>query len=242
MRFVVVMMAAAILMAGCAAGGSGVPEGEVSSVGPGSGMQARHHMAVPEAYAGLSNPVVEDDAALAKGAEIYATFCASCHGEDGMGNGPAAMGLDPGPAPVAHTSQMLSDGYLFWRITEGGAQFESAMVAYENILDETSRWQLIHYIRSLGRGEPVPAVDLETREAQLKAAMEQGVITAEEGELFRRVHAALDTYLAENADNPSEADMTARMESWLEAMTQAGLVTEADAGLFLDVHGRMEGN
>jgi len=48
------------------------------------------------------------------------------HGDGGMGDGPAGKGLVPAPVPIAHTSQMMSDSYLFRRISEGGAQFETA--------------------------------------------------------------------------------------------------------------------
>lgn len=47
---------------------------------------------------------------------------------------------------------MLSDDYLFYRISEGGnvAPFNSAMPAWKEILTETERWDVINYTRSLG--------------------------------------------------------------------------------------------
>ena len=116
--------------------------------GQGSGMMARHHAAVPAAYADLSNPVAADDASLARGEESYTTLCASCHGDTGMGEGLAGQALDPAPAPIAHTSQMMSDGYLFWRVTEGGAHFETAMPVWQEVLDEQLRC-----IRRAGDGQ-----------------------------------------------------------------------------------------
>jgi mono/diheme cytochrome c family protein len=38
------------------------------------------------------------------GAELYAEFCASCHGADGTGDGPAAADLDPRPADLTRIS------------------------------------------------------------------------------------------------------------------------------------------
>src|SRR5690606_25374304 len=38
---------------------------------------------------------------LARGAELYAANCASCHGDRGLGDGPAGRGLDPAPANLA---------------------------------------------------------------------------------------------------------------------------------------------
>lgn len=49
---------------------------------------------------------------------------------------------------------MLSDAYLFYRISEGGnfAPFNSAMPAFADKLSERERWHVINYIRSLNDG------------------------------------------------------------------------------------------
>jgi mono/diheme cytochrome c family protein len=113
------------------------------------GMMARHHAEIPAGYAGLTNPVPSDDASLSRGAELFALNCASCHGERGMGDGPAASALDPAPAPVAQTSQMVAGDYLFWRISEGGVPFSTSMPAWK-VFDEQARWDLVNYMRALG--------------------------------------------------------------------------------------------
>ena len=68
-----------------------------------------------------------------------------------MGDGPTASALDPAPAAIAHTSQMSGDDYLFWRISEGGVPFETAMPVFK-ALEEQDRWDVIDYIRALGKG------------------------------------------------------------------------------------------
>ena len=120
-------------------------------MGPDRGMMARHQADVPSDYAGMTNPVPATEESLARGEEIYKTYCETCHGADGMGNGPGGENLDPPPAAIAHTSQMLGDDYLFWRISEGGAMepFNSAMPAWKEALDEQERWDVINYIRAL---------------------------------------------------------------------------------------------
>lgn len=103
-------------------------------IGMGSGgMSDRHHAQVPKVYAGMRSPDINENM-LAIGAAVYETYCASCHGIEGMGNDPAGSTLVPAPAPVAHTSQMLSDAYLFWRTIDGGADFNSAMPAWKDVL------------------------------------------------------------------------------------------------------------
>ena len=46
--------------------------------------------------------VTADEVSLERGAELYATNCASCHGDGGMGDGPIGAALDPAPSPLSH--------------------------------------------------------------------------------------------------------------------------------------------
>ena len=120
----------------------------------GEGMMQRHMASIPAEYARLTNPVMADADSLARGEAIYQAHCAVCHGEEGQGDGPAVANLDPPPAPVVHTGKMLSDAYLFYRISGGGtfAPFNSAMPAFADTLSERERWDVINYIRSLNNG------------------------------------------------------------------------------------------
>jgi mono/diheme cytochrome c family protein len=49
----------------------------------------------------------------------------------------------------------LSDGYLFWRASEGGTfePFNSAMPPWKDVLSENERWQVITFLRSLSVDE-----------------------------------------------------------------------------------------
>jgi mono/diheme cytochrome c family protein len=78
--------------------------------------------------------------------------CAECHGETGDGDGPIAAGLDIKPATLSDDEMMtdLSDAYVFWRITMGGAKepFNSTMPSFL-FFSEEQRWQLVSFVRSL---------------------------------------------------------------------------------------------
>ena len=136
----------AFLLSACAA-----PPARPMGMRMDEGMMERHMAPIPAEYAGLTNPIAPDAASLARGKVIYEANCAACHGASGLGDGPAAESLDPPPAPIAHTSQMLSEAYLFYRVSEGGnfAPFNSAMPAWKEKLREDERWAVINYIRSL---------------------------------------------------------------------------------------------
>lgn len=229
--------------------------GSTASMGPGMGMQsgmmARHQAPIPEEYKGLTNPVVADEASLERGAELFATYCAACHGDGGMGDGPASAALDPAPAPIAHTSQMMGDDYLFWRVSEGGAlePFNSGMPTWKNSLDEQERWDVLNYVQALGSGTVMPqhnmggamydaAAEAEQRATMLNNAVDQAVITQAEANLFTQVHNFLDAEMAQHRGmmSGSMADMQARV---LEQLTNNGTITQTEADTFNDIHNRL---
>jgi len=111
------------------------------------------HVEPPTEYEGLMNPYRGDPDAIAEGAALFAAACATCHGEAGMGDGPAAAGLDPQPATLADHEMMetMSDGYLFWRVNEGGAMepFNSAMPSWKAVYSEDQLWKILAFVRTL---------------------------------------------------------------------------------------------
>lgn len=191
----------------CAAPKQEVSAGGSTDVGMGrmgelsSDMMDRHHASIPEEYTEVSASIASPES-VERGAEVYAIHCMTCHGGSGMGDGPGGTGLDPAPAPIARTSQRMSDSYLYWRISEGGVSFETAMPAWEDTLDEQERWDVIHYVRALGSSEAEPASDIgqaydpqaqaDQQAAMLAQAVEVGMITRAEAEVFAEVHTLLE--------------------------------------------------
>lgn len=212
-------------------------------MGPGSGMMARHHATIPAEYAGLTNPVTPDEDSLAQGAALYTAQCATCHGQDGLGDGPAAAGLDPAPAPLAHTGRMMGDDYLFWRISEGGAMapFNSAMPTWKATVEEMDRWHLINYIRSMSGGAvPTPMSPQEEaakRAEMLDRAVDEGVITQDEAILFDQVHTHMDELLAESS--AAGGQMMGQQDDVISRLVEEGTISEEQARIFNDVHDRL---
>ncbi len=132
-------------LASCA--GSDVDAIESGSVNSPTAVQATP----PAEYASQTNPFGGQAAAAEDGKAIYKANCAACHGESAQGDGPAAISLDPKPQDLANTVANLSDGYLFWRISEGGAMapFHSTMPAWKTILTPDQIWQVITYLHTL---------------------------------------------------------------------------------------------
>ncbi len=88
-----------------------------------------------------------------KGAQLYATFCATCHGATGKGDGPAGKALNP-PA-TDHTNHdymaTLSDEHLFTVISKGGAAVGKSplMTPWGGVIDEQGIRNLIAHLRKL---------------------------------------------------------------------------------------------
>lgn len=219
--------------------------------GMGGGMMARHHATIPEAYAGLTNPTTADEASIERGGEIYVANCATCHGDGGVGDGPAGANLDPAPANIAHTSQQLGDDYFFWRITEGGAEepFNSTMIAWGEILDEDARWDVINYVQALGDGSVIPErhvggetldpeVEAQKQAEMLADAVEQNILTQAEADTFALVHTDIDEHMAEMG-NHAMGGADEMMTVILSLLVSDGKITQAQSDMFVDTHERL---
>jgi mono/diheme cytochrome c family protein len=55
-----------------------------------------------------------DDPAVALGQKLYTQYCASCHGPDGKGNGPAGAKLDPKPSDLTQIAKKNGGKFPFY--------------------------------------------------------------------------------------------------------------------------------
>ncbi len=138
---VFLVILSAMVLTACGGGG-----------GNGEGNDGGDQMAraeVPAPYAGQTNPFEGDPAAAQAGATTYETYCASCHGSTGQGDGPAGGSLDPKPADLGETAAATGADYLHWVIAEGGpaAGLSPSMAAYKDILSDEEIWQVVAHIQ-----------------------------------------------------------------------------------------------
>jgi len=169
-----------------------------------------------------------------------------------MGDGPAGTGLDPAPAAIAHTSQMLGDDYQFWRVSEGGAMepFNSAMIPWKGILDEQERWDVLNYVQALGSGAVMPGQNMggaaydpafeAAKQAEMLAdGVEQGVITEKEAAVFDAAHEQVDGRMMEMRGEGAVGSMDDMMGDILDALVASSDLTQEQADIFLSVHDRL---
>jgi len=110
----------------------------------------------PAEYANARSTRWDDAAAIARGQQLFQTYCMLCHGTDGKGTGIAAKGLPHPPADLSHHFHRApgdGDAYLFWRVSEGGQvepfkSSQSAMPAFKTVLSEDQRWDVLAYVHA----------------------------------------------------------------------------------------------
>ncbi|MDE3090191.1 MAG: copper resistance protein CopC, partial [Chloroflexota bacterium] len=100
------------------------------------------------------NPVRPVPAQLAIGKQIYLQNCATCHGADGKGDGPAAANLNPKPADLTIHAPLHTEGDLYWWVTHGISG--TAMPAWDPTLSDLQRWQVVAFIKTFGTTTPTP--------------------------------------------------------------------------------------
>jgi len=97
---------------------------------------------------------------IAKGKELFNNNCKSCHGDNGMGDGPAGAMLNPKPRNF-HAVDGWTNGrnidQMYKTLQEGIPK--NGMAAYE-YMPKIDRFEIISYIRTLAQFPPVGDDDL----------------------------------------------------------------------------------
>lgn len=130
---------------------------------PPEGSVARGHEPLPYgsgaegaalAATDLVSPLSPDDAAAtARGAFVFSTFCVTCHGPQGLGDGPASkQGVPPPPSLLGEQALSMSDGRMYHIITFG----QGNMAAYASQVERDDRWRVIRYVRQLQQQAAAP--------------------------------------------------------------------------------------
>ena len=147
-----------------------------------------------------------DAAALARGRVVFRTACASCHGETGRGDGPAARGLVPGPANLADPAVMGAKSRvdLYRQLLLGVAG--TSMPAFERTLSDSDRWAVAAFVQTLQYGGSGDAAIFAAVRRQLDAAV-----------ATRSGAAAFDAYMAfegvEGAVKARQPALATRLEN-----------------------------
>ena len=92
------------------------------------------------------------DSGEASGQAVFAANCATCHGDGGRGDGPAAIGLEPPPADLTDGAWTTGDGSLqaITNTIEHGSP-GTAMIGWKGTLTDAEIAAAAAWIQQLGR-------------------------------------------------------------------------------------------
>ncbi len=108
---------------------------------------------IPEEANKRANPVTADRSSLAEGSELFHSQCTMCHGSEGRGDGDLVgrLKLRVPDFTDAEWQTEWSDGAMFYVLSEGHGRMPAQKQRDgAQRFDETTRWHLVNYIRSLG--------------------------------------------------------------------------------------------
>ncbi|HXN07738.1 MAG TPA: cytochrome c [Nitrospiria bacterium] len=111
----------------------------------------------------VSNPLPKTPEVITQGKEIFhgKGSCYVCHGENGKGDGPAGLELNPRPRNFTNPRfhEIRTDGELFWVIKNGSAN--TRMISFvPSMITEEEAWAVIRYVRTLSVPNPPTASKL----------------------------------------------------------------------------------
>ena len=130
-----------------------------------------------------------------RGAPLYAQHCSVCHGETGVGDGPASVGMTPPPANL-RDAQRLDRLSLYAIYNTLGLGVEGTdMPSFADQLDERQRWDLATYIAGLSADPAAAKADKTYNLADLARQTPNEVLAAEGPE-------ATATFRAQRAQPP----------------------------------------
>jgi cytochrome c oxidase cbb3-type subunit II len=90
-------------------------------------------------------PPAQETTSIVQGKSLFAAYCASCHGDTGAGNGPAAGVL--APSPTNFHLKKPTEGRA-WEALENGVP-GTAMAPWQSQLSADQRHALVEFVRSL---------------------------------------------------------------------------------------------
>jgi len=102
---------------------------------------------IPAKYKTLKNPVKGSSASTSAGKLVYDKYCKSCHGNAGKGDGVKAKTLKQPLTDLSTAkAQTVTDGEIYYKAIIGR---DEAPNFEKKIPDETDRWNLVNFVRSL---------------------------------------------------------------------------------------------
>ncbi len=100
----------------------------------------------------IAEPWVANEDMVKHGQKLFSQNCTMCHGEKGLGDGPAGQALNPKPRNLVEGPWKKGGGYigLYTVLSEGIAGSSMASYAHFKPVD---RWALVQFINSITKAK-----------------------------------------------------------------------------------------
>jgi mono/diheme cytochrome c family protein len=102
---------------------------------------------IPENAASETNPLNTSPEVLKKGEALYKSFCATCHGPSGLGDGPDVDRHDKANRPANLPLSRNPEGVVFYKIWNG--RQDPKMPAFKSQLTRKDTWTVVAYVMSM---------------------------------------------------------------------------------------------
>ena len=102
---------------------------------------------IPENAAAEKNPLSTSPDVLKKGEALYNSFCSTCHGRTGLGDGPDVDRKDRANRPANLTLSRNPEGVVFYKIWNG--RQAPKMPAFKSQLTKADTWTVVTYVMSM---------------------------------------------------------------------------------------------
>ena len=119
-------------------------------------------MEMEEAGRTMKNPLKRTAAVMERGKQMFNTYCITCHGPYGEGDGSVVPKFPRPPSLQSDKIKGFADGNIYFIITHG----QNLMPSYASQVAQADRWAIIHYIRALQKAKSPSAEDLKAAEAE----------------------------------------------------------------------------
>jgi mono/diheme cytochrome c family protein len=110
----------------------------------------------------LKNPLLRTKDVLARGQELFNTYCMVCHGPVGLGDGSVVPKMPRPPSLQSDKIKNWPDSNIFHVMTVG----QNIMPSYAAQIQASDRWAIVHYIRALQRSQNPSAADMAAAEVK----------------------------------------------------------------------------
>lgn len=101
---------------------------------------------VPAKYEKMTNPEDASKSNLSIGKSMYSKHCKSCHGKEGLGDGPKADEVEGELGDFSSEEfQAQTDGAIFYKSYIG----RDDMPNFEKKMSEEDMWLTVHYMRTM---------------------------------------------------------------------------------------------